>query len=250
MVQVLLQTFLTILIILNYSLVSAEFGRPGCEKTISLAHESEEMDTVNVPNCFQFFSHPYTFMGLPLCPRHCARPTVRWEGISCCHPEKSLKHFPCLRLCFKLCLLTGTEAEHWQMAKPHNWFKPERSAMAMGCCVQKEMHANSALCKRKCVQKVLCARREDLHMSKMPPFQAMVRRPVAPLHPIRTLLACPSSTSCFRAQALPPPFIDQQITFLLCYSGPSLVLLARKALGKRTNLLITHPLGLGNNAFP
>ena len=65
----------------------------------------------------------------------------------------------------KLCLLIKTKAEHCQVAKLQNWSKPKRSKMAMVCHVQK----------------VLCARRGDLHMPRMPLPWAMTRRSL-PLH--------------------------------------------------------------------
>ena len=132
----------------------------------------------------------------------------------------------------KLCLLIGTKAEYCQMAKP------ERSEMVIQCCVQKEM----------CAKGVMCKKGRSAHAPNAPAPSDDAGSPL-PSHSIRTLLTFPSGRRYFRAWTLPPPFIDQRIKFLLCYSEPSLVLLAQAAPGKRTHSWVTSPLGLGNILF-
>lgn len=63
----------------------------------------------------------------------------------------------------------------------------------------------------------------------------MMRRPLPTSHPMRTLLTFPSGRRCFRARALPSPFLDQWLEFLLSCSKPSLVLLAWATSGNKTH---------------
>ena len=118
--------------------------------------------------------------------------------------------------------------------------------MEMGCHARNKMCTKGIVCKKKCIQRVLCPRREDLHMPQMPLPSVMMRRPFTLSYPIGTLCTYPSGKRCFTSWALPPLFIDQWIKFLLCYSEPSLILLAWATLGKRTCLQVTGPLRLSN----
>ena len=105
----------------------------------------------------------------------------------------------------------------------------------MGFCAQKETHTKAAMCKKG----------RSGHAPNAPALNHDVETP-PPSHPRITLLTFPSGRRCVRAWALLPPFIDQWITFLLCCSKPSLILLARAAPGKRMYLRVMGPLGLRN----
>ena len=122
------------------------------------------------------------------------------------------------------------------MATQQNRSKPEKSRMAIGCQAQKE----------KCER--CCAHEGKIWACAKCRCPKQCRGDPAPSRLIRTVLTFPLGKNYFRARALPPPFINQWINFLLCYSKPkpSLVLLAPAAPGKRTHLQVAGPLGLSN----
>lgn len=99
--------------------------------------------------------------------------------------------------------------------------------------------------KRKRVQKVPGARREDLHMLKIPHTEWWCRD-LSPFTFLKSPVHLPLERRCFRAWTLPPPFINQWITFLLYYSEADFTLLMGAGSRKKDLLGGHSPLGLGS----
>ena len=121
----------------------------------------------------------------------------RRSEVKLCQLGKSLKHCPCLLLCFQVVLAYRNQGRILPDGQTVDLSKPERFKLAMGCHAQKEMCAKDA-----------CSRREDLCLLKCPSSSHVSETP-PPSYLIRTLFTFPSRRRRFRAQALPPSFIDQ-----------------------------------------